>query len=280
MSRVKSLFFGTAGIPSSAKGQGTVAGIERVRELGLDAMELEFVQNVNVSESLAPKIKKTAEKNRVVLTSHGQYYVNLASLEKTKIEASKKRMLQAARMIHQCGGWSVTWHLGFYQKHNKERAYELVRQGVKEVLEQLNNEGINDLWVRPETTGKPTQWGDLKECIRLSQDFEQVLPCVDFAHLHARTNGKENTLEEFKAQLALLEKELGRKALDNMHVQVSGINYSEKGEKNHLNLDDSDFNYKDLLRAWKEFKIKGVVIAESPNIEQDSLMLQKIYKRL
>lgn len=275
---MRELLFGTAGIPHSAKGSGTLAGIRRVKELGLGAMELEFVQQVNVSAQAIPDVRKAAADEGIVLTCHGQYYVNLASPEKAKLEASKKRMLHAARTVADCGGWSITWHLAFYQGQSKDKVFAMVKSGVQEVLRQLTDEG-KELWVRPETTGKPTQWGDLRECIRLSQDLEHVLPCVDFAHLHARTNGEENTLEEFRAQLALLEKELGRECLDNMHIQVAGINYSEKGERNHLNLADSDFNYNDLLKAWKEFRIKGVVIAESPNIEGDAMMLQKMWKQ-
>ncbi len=276
---MRELLFGTAGIPHSVKGSGTVAGIKQVKQLGLGAMELEFVQQVNISEKAIPEVKKAAQEEGIVLTCHGQYYINLGALDKAKLEASKKRMLAAARTIADCDGWSITWHLAFYQGQDKEKVYTMVKQGIKEVLDTLSNEG-RKLWVRPETTGKPTQWGDLKECIRLSQEFEHVLPCVDFAHLHARTNGKENTLEEFRAQLALIEKELGREALDNMHIQLAGINYSEKGERNHLNLTDSDFNYNDLLKAWKEFKINGVVIAESPNIEGDALLLQKVWRGL
>ena len=60
--KMKNLFFGTAGIPISAKGFGTVEGIEEVRNLGLDAMELEFVRNINISEQKAPQVKEAAEK--------------------------------------------------------------------------------------------------------------------------------------------------------------------------------------------------------------------------
>ncbi|MEK6937589.1 MAG: TIM barrel protein, partial [Nanoarchaeota archaeon] len=127
----------------------------------------------------------------------------------------------------------------------------------------------------PETTGKPTQWGDLKEILRLSQELEQVLPCIDFSHLHARTGGKNNTYEEFRQMLVEVEKAKGREALNNMHIHVSGINYTAKGERNHLNLQESDLNYKDLIKAWKEFKIKGVVISESPNIEGDALLMKE-----
>jgi deoxyribonuclease-4 len=103
---------------------------------------------------------------------------------------------------------------------------------------------------------------------------------VDFAHLHARTGGKNNTPSEFRALLEEIEKGLGRRGLDNMHIHMSGIEYTAKGERNHLFLEDSDFKWRELLKVWKEFKIKGVVICESPNIEQDALLMKKYYDGL
>ncbi len=276
---MKSLLFGTPGIPMSTIPRDTLNGVKQVRKLGLDAMEFEFVQNVHVNEKLAPEVKKVAEELGVVLTCHGQYYVNLAAIEAEKLHASINRMLSAARRVNECGGWSITWHMGYYLGRPKDKVHEIVVHGVKEVVKKLQDENIK-IWIRPETTGKETQWGDLQETIKLSQEVEQVLPCIDFGHLHARYNGKNNTLEEFRDILSQIEKGLGREALDNMHIQCCGINYGPKGEKNHLNFNESDFNWKDMLKAWKEFKIKGVVITESPNIESDALMLQREWSEL
>jgi len=276
---MNSLIFGSPGIPMSTMPRDTLNGIKQVRKLGLDAMEFEFVQNVHVNEKIAPEVKKVAEKLNVVLTCHGQYYVNLAALEVEKLHASVNRMLSAARRMHECGGYSITWHMGYYLGRPKDKVHEIVAHGVKDVVKKLQDENIK-IWIRPETTGKETQWGDLQETIRLSQEVEQVLPCIDFGHLHARYNGTNNTLEEFRNILSQIEKGLGREALDNMHIQCCGINYGPKGEKNHLNFKDSDFNWKDMLKAWKEFKIKGVVITESPNIEEDALFLQKEFAKL
>lgn len=278
--KIPALLFGTPGIPFSTNPRDTVNGVKQVRSLGLDAMELEFVQSVNVSEDLAPKVKAEAEKQKVVLTCHGQYFVNLSSLEKIKIEASMKRMLDAARRVHQCGGWSVTWHTAFFQGRPKDQIYKIVKENFSKVVKQLHDEGIKDVWLRPETTGKETQWGDLAETIKLSQDIEGVLPCIDFGHLHARYNGTNNTLAEFRQIMETVEKGLGKDGLHNMHIQITGINYGPKGEKNHIPMKDSDFNYKDLLKVWKEFGIRGVVINESPNVESDALLLQKEFRAL
>ena len=137
-----------------------------------------------------------------------------------------------------------------------------------------------NLWIRPEISGKKSQFGDLNETIRLSKEVEQVMPCIDFSHLFARDTGKHNTHEEFKKILEAIEKELGKEALNNMHIHVAGIEYSDKGEKNHLLLNESKFNYKDLMKTLKEFKVRGVLICESPNIEGDALLMKNYYSRL
>ncbi len=272
------LRFGTAGIPICTPVRNTVNGIEQVRKLGLENMELEFVHSVNISENKTAEVKQAAKKNDVELTCHGQYFINLSSLEKAKLEASKQRIYQAAKIASLCGAKSMTFHAAYYQGINPEIVYQQVKLGVQEVLKKLNQEG-HTIIVRPETTGKATQWGTLQEIVRLSQELEKVLPCIDFSHLHAR-NGKNNTLAEFREILNLVEEKLDRDALDNMHIHLSGINYSDKGERNHLVLQESDMNYQDLLRIWKEFKIKGVVVSESPNIEEDALLLQRFWSKL
>jgi len=120
----------------------------------------------------------------------------------------------------------------------------------------------------------------LIKSLRLSEEFENVMPTIDFAHLHARSNGKYNTYREFSEILEKIEKKLGKKGLDNMHIHITGIAYGEKGEKHHLNLKESDLKYKDLIKALKDFKVKGVAISESPNIEADALLVKKIYNKI
>ena len=277
MKQISSLLFGTAGIPICVQGN-TIDGIKGVKKLGLGAMELEFVHSVNISEDLAKNVRKAAEESEVVLTCHAPFYVNLNAVEEKKTEASMHRVILSARRLHQCGGWSATFHPAFYFKDDHEKVYAVVRDRLREIVKILKNEGA-EIWVRPETTGKATQFGTLKEICKLSQEIENVMPCIDFSHIHARTNGKENTLAEFKAQLEMVEKMLGKEGLKNIHAHIAGIAYGEKGEKNHLELQNSDFNYKDLVKAWKEFKISGVIICESPNIEDDALLLQKTYRK-
>ena len=277
--------FGTAGIPISTPNHNTLNGVEYVRTLGLDCMELEFVRSVNIKKELAIEVRDVAEKNNVMLTCHGQYFINLNSLEKEKVVASVQRVLNAARIAWLCGAQSVTFHAAYNMKMDAAKVYANVAEKIKKIIKVLDEED-NKIWIRPETTGKETQWGTFQEIVKMSKEFEQVLPCIDFSHVHARCAGPEknakryNTYSEFSEVLSYVEKELGRDALNNMHIHVSGIEYGLKGERKHLVLQESDFEYEELMKVFKEFKLKGYVICESPNIEEDALLMQKTYKAL
>ena len=275
---MKKLLFGTAGIPISTPKPTTLTGIEHVRKLGLDCMELEFVRSVNISKEKASLVKEAAQKHNIQLTCHGQYFINLSSQEPEKIVASKQRILNAARIAHLCGASSLTFHAGFYMKQDPEEVYQKIKEGIIEIVGILKKEN-NPILIRPETTGKATQWGSVEEIVRLSKEVEQVLPCIDFSHVYARSIGKINSLQDFREILNLVKTELGRSALDNMHIHLSGIHHGDKGERHHLTLKESEFNYSAVLQALKEFDCKGIVISESPIIEKDALLLQTEFNK-
>ncbi len=270
------LRFGTSGIPLSSSKEGTAAGIKKVRELKLDAMELEFVRAIYIKKDKTPEIKKVAEKEDVVLTCHCPYFINLNSSDKKKFYASIGYIKNSAMITSLCGGYSVCFHAGYYQKENPKKVYNKIKDALKIIVKDVR-EFDKKIWIRPETTGKIAQFGTIHEILDLSQEFDNVLPCIDWSHLHAWSNGKYNTREEFTDVLTLMESKAGRKSLDNVHFHCQGVEYNERGEKFHKNLKDSDLKYQELLKVWKDFKLKGVVIAESPNVEEDALLMKKLY---
>lgn len=273
------LRFTTAGQPICTEGAGYEKAFEVLEQLGLDGMEIEFVHGVRMSPQNQKLVKEQSKSKNMVLTAHGPYYINLNSKEEEKIEASKKRIIDTAKMAATLGAYSITYHAAFYMGMDKETVYKKVEKSMAEITETLKSLNIK-IWVRPETTGKATQWGDVEEIVRLSKTFEQVLPCVDFSHLHARTNGKYNTYDEFAEVFETIGNEIGDYALKNFHAHIAGIEYGEKGEKKHLLLEESDMNYKDLIKAFKDFDVKGVVVCESPVMEKDAVILKAYYESL
>lgn len=273
------LRFGPAGVPNSAAKPSTVEGIRRCRELGLGCMEMEFVQRVSMGEEMAREVAAVAAAADVVLSSHAPYYVNLNSLEEQKVTDSIKRIMQAARITALCGGTGTVFHAAFYQKTAPDVVYDKVKRHLVQMQADLRNEGYS-ITLRPETTGKASQFGALDELLRLSTEVAGVLPCIDFSHLHARSGGAFNTYDEFLAVLQQTEAALGRAGLQTMHIHLSGIAYTDKGERHHLNLQESDLQYEALLRALKDMRASGTVVCESPNLEEDALLLQETYARV
>ena len=272
---MEKLNFLTAGIPLSAKDYKS--GFEVLNNMNLDGMELEFVRGVRISD-----ISKKAVLNRnsnFIITAHAPFYVNLNSKEEEKIVSSIQRIIETALTAENLGGYSITYHAAYYMEKDPKEVFKKVVEGHNKIFDELNKNN-SKIWVRPETTGKKTQWGDIDEIIALSKEFDRVLPCVDFSHLHARENGKINTYDEFCLIFDKIAKNLGDVAIDNFHAHIAGIEYTNKGEKQHLNLLESDFNYKDLLKAFKTFNVKGAIICESPNIEEDCKLLKDYYQSL
>jgi deoxyribonuclease-4 len=272
------LFFGTGGVPHSARERSTVSGIERISELGLGSMEMEFVQGVRMSEAVADQVAEAAKKTGIKLSAHAPYYINLNAKEPAKIAASQERILQTARIAARCGAESIVFHAAFYLDNSPEATYATVKKQLAPVLDQLKSEH-NRVWVRPEIMGKSSQFGTIEEVLNLSTELDGVMPAIDFAHWHAR-HGQANSYAEFAAVLARVKERLGDTALANMHIHLSGIAYGEKGERNHLNLKDSDLRYTELLQALKDFGVRGLLICESPNLEEDALLLQETYRQL
>ncbi|WP_406660116.1 TIM barrel protein [Methanolobus sp. ZRKC3] len=270
------LLFGTAGTPKSSTKRSSIGGIEKVRELGLDCMELEFVRGVKMGESTAMEVLKKSEDENVALSVHAPYYINLNSAEPEKIDASIERIYKAAKIGSLCGARNIVFHPAYYHKDSPESVFKKVVALLEDLSKRLEDENINVI-LRPETTGKPSQFGNLEETLKLGAEIENVLPCIDFSHLYARCCGEQNSYEDFASVLGKVEEELGRTALEDMHMHVSGIEYGPKGEKNHLNLENSDLNYSSILQALKDFNVKGPLICESPDNEGDALLLKETF---
>lgn len=274
MKNMDKLNFLTAGMPLRTKPADYKNAFRVLNEMDLDGIELEFVHGVRMSETSQETVKEASKD--YVITAHGPYYINLNSKEQEKIDASVVRIIDTALMADKVGGYSITYHAAFYMNNDKKIVFDRVVEQTKRIIEVVEKEGLK-VWIRPETTGKGTQWGDLDEIIALSKEFKQVLPCVDFSHLHARTGGGMNTYESFCNTLEKIGNGIGQYALDNFHGHLAGIAYSDKGEKHHLELENSDMNYKDLLKAMKEFNVKGALVCESPNIEDDCKLIKDYY---
>jgi deoxyribonuclease-4 len=129
--------------------------------------------------------------------------------------------------------------------------------------------------------GKSAMLGSLEDTLKMSQAIDGVLPCLDFAHLHARPgDGSMNTYDEWASCLESYRRALGEDSLRDLHIHLSGIEYGEKGEREHLPLDDSDLDLEALFRALQDYDCQGRILCESPILEEDALFMQTVWVKV
>jgi deoxyribonuclease-4 len=130
--------------------------------------------------------------------------------------------------------------------------------------------------------GKGAMLGSLEDALTMSKEIDGIEPCLDFAHLHARPgDGSVNSYDEWVDLLMLYKKALGTPSLKRLHCHLSGIEYGEKGERNHLMLRDSDFDLDALLKALVEFGCGGRILCESPqDMDKDALVIKRTWETI
>jgi deoxyribonuclease-4 len=273
------ILFGPAGIPLQCKGDSTVDGVACCKELGLDAMEMEFVQGVRMREDMAGAVRKASEAHGISLSSHAPYFINLCTSDPVKLENSKRHILSSAKITSLTGGNITVFHPGFYQKLSKEEAYKAAKKNLSGIIDTLKSQGIK-IRLGAETVGKKSAFGGLEENIRLSQELEMVVPAIDFAHLHARGDFRIRGEADYKAIFDRLEHELGD-YVKRFHCHFSEINYSDKGELNHFPLcTNNEPPFKPFMKVLAENGYSGTVICETPKLEADSLLMKREFAKI
>ncbi len=271
------LLVGTAGIPSSTPKPGSVEGIKRVKALGLDLMELEYVRGVKMSEELAREVRAVADSLGIARTVHAPYYINLNGDEET-VKNSYNHILSSARIGNIAGAKSIAIHSGYYSGSKPEEVTKVMVKHYTEIVKKLKQES-NKIILAPEVTGKLTQWGTLPEILEVCRQVEQLAVCIDFSHLYARELGKaNNSKEEWRAALELVEKKIGKPALKGLHIHLQDVECNKGGEGSHMHLGDGKLKWKELLEVLKEFKVEGWLISEAPNPEVDAVKIKKELK--
>jgi deoxyribonuclease IV len=255
--------FGPAGI-------GPIKDVEKTfklyKEKGIRAAEIPFTYGIFIKKKEeAEKVGNTAKKFDISLSIHAPYWINLNSKEKKKIEESKKRILDTCEVASWMGAGTVVFHAGFYGKDSKENTYQEIKKSMIEMQEVMKKKKWK-VKLAPETMGKINVFGSAEEILKLVKETGCSF-CLDFAHLHARSLGKENYKEIYEKF----------KHFPDLHCHFSGIVFGEKGEKMHKLTPKEEIEK--LIRAIPSNK-EITIINESPSPVEDSITSLKIFNGL
>ena len=273
--------FGTVGAPNSTppKPGGSMGGIQQIAALGLDALELAWVQSVRVSETTCQAIRGAAQDAAVSLSVHAPYFINL-NADDNEWPKSRQRLMDAAWYGWLAGATDIVFHPGSYFGKSPEEVLPIAINRLEGCVTELAKKRAAAT-LRPETMGKVAMLGSLEDTLALSQPFTSVRPCMDFAHLHARSgDGSVNGYDEWMRILNVYEKVLGAGSLGGLHIHLSGIEYSARGERKHLPIQESDMDIRGLFKALNKTGAGGRILCESPLLEEDALYMQKIFNEV
>jgi len=272
--------FGTVGSPiGTPKPGGSPNAIKFIHSIGLNCMELGWVQSVRVSEETCAVIKSAGIENDVAISVHAPYFINL-NADEVEWPKSRKRLMDAAFYGNLAGATDIIFHPGSYFGGVPADVLKVAIPRLEGCAKELLDAG-NPVRLRPETMGKSAMLGSLTDTIEMAVQISGVLPCIDFAHLHARPgDGSMNTIEEWTKELEIMKGRLGEESLKNVHIHLSGIEYGPKGEKNHLPVAESDLNMGGLFSVLRDFKAGGRILCESPIMEEDALNMKKTWMQV
>jgi deoxyribonuclease IV len=276
-----SFSFGTVGSPigTPKKPGGSVGAIEFSKSIGLTAFELGWVQSVRVTEATCAAIKQTGQEQGVALSVHASYFFNLNANDE-EWPKSRKRLMDAAHYGNLAGATDIIFHPGSYFGRPPEEVLKVAIPRLRGCVDELRK-ASNPVILRPETMGKSAMLGSLEDTLEMSRAIQGVQPCLDFAHLHARPgDGSVNTVREWTRIIEAYQASLGKEALKNLHIHLSGIEYGPKGEKNHLALGESDLKIKFLFEVLRDFGCAGRILCESPIMEEDALNMKKAWMKV
>ena len=275
--------FGPAGNSQSftdMKYKGTMQVPEYIEKMGLDAYEYQCGRGVNIGEDKAREFGELAHKKGITLSLHAPYYISMSSVEEEKRNNSINYILASAKAVNAMGGNRIIVHTGSCGKITREYALELAIDTMKKAIDALDNEGLHNVRICPETMGKMNQLGTLDEVMALCKLDERLLPCIDFGHINARTLGGLKTKEDFENILNTIENELGASRLREFHSHFSKIEYTDGGEKKHLTFEDNVFGPDPtlLMELIAKLNLQPTIICESAGTQaEDAKFMRNLY---
>lgn len=277
------IYFGPAGNSDSFYEQGhknTYEAFEWLYNMGLNAFEYSFGRGVRLGQAAAEKIAEKAQLYGVKLSVHAPYYINLATEEPQKQEGNARYFLQSVTAARWLGAKRVVFHAGSLGRLKPDEAFDRAKSALKDILDGLDEAGIFDIEICPETMGRIKQIGDLDEVIALCRLDERIVPAIDFAHLHARGRGALNSEADFAAVLDKLESGLDGERAKRFHVHFARIEYTAAGEKMHRTFAETKYgpDFEPFAAQIVKRGLEPTLICESRGtMAEDAAEMKRIY---
>src|SRR5919108_2211222 len=194
--------FGPARVPSRESPQ---AAVELLLERGYTACEVDFEGSFWMDYSWAETFGELARAAGVALSVHAPIPAFLGHLERDKKYRMAVGMLDhSAGVAVACGAELVVFHPGFLLGRERRAALDAVVEQLGELRERLAAKG-RAVPFGIEIMGRVRELGTAEDVFYVAAQLDWVRPVLDFAHLHAVTDGGFTNTDAFADVLALAD---------------------------------------------------------------------------
>src|SRR5881394_3245135 len=256
------LHFGPAHVPSQERPE---AAVELLLERGYTACEIDFEGRFWMDYAFAERFGGLAREHDIALSVHAPIAGFMGHAERgKKLNMAVGMLDHSAGVAKAAGAEVVVFHPGYLLGRERAAAIDSVVEQLGELRERLERKdravpfGI-------EIMGRVRELGTAEDVFAISARCGWVRPVLDFAHLHAVTDGAFTDVEAFHAVLAGADAILPRGA--PFHIHFSDIAYANRNETKHLPYGEGTLRAEPLRDALERFERPATVISESPDVE-------------
>jgi len=254
------LRFGPARVPSR---ESPEQAIELLQERGYTACEIDFEGKFWMDYPWAERFGQRAGKAGIVLSVHAPIAGFMGHVELDKKQRMAVGMLDhSAGIAKAAGAELVVFHPGFLLGRERADAIDSVVEQLGELRQRL--EGKNRaVPFGVEIMGRVRELGTAEDVLTIAARTGWVRPVVDFAHLHAVTDGGFTETEAFAEILESADAVL--EPGSPFHVHFSDIAFANRNETKHLPYGEGTLRAAPLGEALTKFDRPATVISESPD---------------
>jgi deoxyribonuclease IV len=258
----RKLHFGPARVPSR---ESPEAAVEALVARGLSACEIDFEGGFWMSYEFAEGLGKVAHSADVALSVHAPLAGFMGHAERgKKLNMAVGMLDHSAGIAKAAGAEVVVFHPGFLLGRPREKAIDSVVEQLGELRARLEGKG-RDVSFGVEVMGRVRDLGSAEDVVEISRRVGWVRPVLDFAHMHATSDGAFTSVEPFVEALAAVDDVLGAGA--PFHIHFSDIQFANRNETKHLPYGEGTLRAEPLRDALAQFDRSATVISESPDPE-------------
>lgn len=254
--------FGPADLPNADSFEATFAAR---RAEGYRACEFGFIGGFWLDYETAPQLGAAAAAADVALSVHAPLAAFMGHADRGKKFKMALGMLDhTAGLAKACGAQLIVLHPGFLLGRERGRAIADVVDQLGDLRERL---AANDRLVPfgVEVMGRVRDLGTVDDVVAIAGAVDFVRPVLDFAHMHATSDGAYLDADPFVAALARADAVLEPGA--PFHIHFSDIAYANRNETKHLAYGEGTLRAEPLRDALTRFDRSATVISESPDEE-------------